>query len=77
MLGRHLFSREGGTDESTTEKNQLAQMVALLGPVPEELLADSGPRALDFSMTTGRQKGRSPLRHLSWSSHCLWNKLIR
>lgn len=57
MLGRHLFSRKGATDESTADKNQLAQMVALLGPVPEELLVDSGPRALEFFNEDGSAKG--------------------
>jgi serine/threonine-protein kinase SRPK3 len=57
VLGRRLFSRKGATDESTADKNQLAQMVALLGPVPEELLADSGPRALEFFNEDGSAKG--------------------
>ena len=54
------FSRRGATDESTADKNQLAQMVALLGPVPEELLAESGPRALEFFNEDGSAKGEVP-----------------
>ena len=75
MLGRHLLSRKGATDEFTADKNQLAQMVALLGPVPDELLADSGPRAFKISMGTGRPEGR--FTRLNRFSHRLWKKLIR
>ena len=35
-------------------------MVALLGPPPEELLADSGPRALEFFNKDGSFKGEVP-----------------
>jgi hypothetical protein len=43
---KYLESWLHGPDEVTADKNQLAGMVALLGPPPEALLADSGPRAL-------------------------------
>jgi serine/threonine-protein kinase SRPK3 len=35
-------------------------MVALLGPPPESLLADSGPRALEFFNEDGSAKGGVP-----------------
>lgn len=35
-------------------------MVALLGPSPEALLADSGPRALEFFNEDGSAKGDVP-----------------
>jgi serine/threonine protein kinase len=47
-LGQHFFSRKGVPDEETADKYQLSRMVALLGPPPEVLLTDSGPRALEF-----------------------------
>ena len=59
-MGRHLFTGQGALDEDTADKNQLAQMVALLGPTPEALLADSGPRALEFFNEDGSAKGRVP-----------------
>ena len=59
-MGRHLFSRKGAPDEMMADKNQLARMVALLGPPPEELLADSGPRALEFFNEDGSAKGEVP-----------------
>ena len=60
MFGRHLFSRKGAPDEETADKNQLARMVALLGPPPEALLADLGPRALKFFNEDGSAKGDVP-----------------
>ena len=48
---------DNSTDESTADKNQLARMVALLGPVPEELLGDSGPRAFEFFSEDGSARG--------------------
>ena len=59
-LGRHLFARKGTPDEMMDDKNQLTRMVALLGPPPEELLADSGPRALEFFNEDGSAKGEAP-----------------
>lgn len=56
----HLFSRKGAPDEETADKNQLARMVALLGPPPKALLADSGPRALEFINEDGSAKGDVP-----------------
>ncbi|KAF8885077.1 hypothetical protein CPB84DRAFT_1788659 [Gymnopilus junonius] len=60
MFGRHFFSRKGVPIERTTEKNQLARRVALLGPPPEALLADSGPRVLEFFNEYGSAKGDVP-----------------
>jgi len=40
--------------------DHLAQMVALLGPPPPELLADAGPRALEFFNRDGSSKGQIP-----------------
>ena len=57
---RHLFSHQGAPDESTADKNQFARMVALLGPPPEALLADLGPRALEFFNEDGSAKGGVP-----------------
>ena len=39
---------------------RLAQMVALLGPPPPELLANAGPRALEFFNHDGSAKGQVP-----------------
>lgn len=47
-------------DEETADKNQLARMVALLGPPPEALLVDSGPRTLEFFNEDGSPKGDAP-----------------
>ena len=47
-------------DEEAADKNQPARMVALLGPPPEALLADSGPRALEFFNEDGSVKGCVP-----------------
>ncbi|KAF8076835.1 putative CDK4/6 [Lyophyllum atratum] len=60
MFGRHLFSRRGAPDEETADKNQLARMATLLGPPPVALLADSGPRALEFFNDDGSAKGNAP-----------------
>jgi len=60
MFGRHLFSRQGAPDEQTADKNQLARIVALFGPPPPQLLADSGPRALEFFNEDGSAKGEVP-----------------
>ena len=60
MFGRHLFSRQDAPDELTADKNQLARMVALLGPPPPQLLDDSGPRALEFFNEDGSPKGEAP-----------------
>jgi serine/threonine-protein kinase SRPK3 len=60
VLGRHLFSRTGAPDGETADKNQLARMAALLGPPPEALLADSGPRAVEFFNEDGSAKGDVP-----------------
>ena len=57
IFGRQLFSRQGAPDELTADKNQLARMVALLGPPPPQLLEDSGPRALEFFDEDGSAKG--------------------
>ncbi|KAF9479122.1 putative CDK4/6, partial [Pholiota conissans] len=59
MLGRHLFPQTDA-DERTREKDQLARMVALLGPPPDTLLKDSGPRALEFFNEDGSFKGDVP-----------------
>ena len=48
MFGRQLFSRKVAHDEETADKNQFARMVALLGPPPEALLADSPTRSRSF-----------------------------
>jgi serine/threonine-protein kinase SRPK3 len=56
MFGQHLFSRTGAPDD----KNQLARMVALLGPLPKALLADLGPRALEFFNEDGSAKATVP-----------------
>ncbi|KAF9474649.1 kinase-like protein [Pholiota conissans] len=58
-LHEHLFPPQG-EDELTRDTNQLARMVALLGPPPEALLADSGPRALEFFNEDGSPKGDVP-----------------
>ncbi|KDR66909.1 hypothetical protein GALMADRAFT_106079 [Galerina marginata CBS 339.88] len=60
LLGRHLFPRPGALDKKTADKNQLARMAALLGPPPEALLVDSGPRALEFFNEDGSAKGDAP-----------------
>ena len=60
MFGQHLFSRRNGPEQATADKNQLAQMVALLGPPPPQLLADSGPRALEFFNEDGFAQGEIP-----------------
>ena len=73
MLGRPLF-RRSAPDEETADKNQLAQMVALLTPSPEALLADLGPRALEFFlMRMGLPKGLFRMRRSSRSLRFLWN----
>jgi serine/threonine-protein kinase SRPK3 len=54
MFGRPLFSRRGAT---AADRNQLARMVALLGPPPSRLLADSGPRVLVFFNEDRSTKG--------------------
>ena len=57
MFGRPLFSRRGAPDELAADRNQLARMVALLGPPPPQLQADSGPRALVFFNEDRSTKG--------------------
>ena len=64
MFGRYLFSRKDAPDEETTDKNQLARMIGLLGPPPEALLAASGPCALQF-FNDGSPKGRFRMRRPS------------
>ena len=44
----------------TADQNQLARMVALLGPSPGAVLADSGPRALETFNEDGSAKGCVP-----------------
>ncbi|KIM35934.1 hypothetical protein M413DRAFT_78930, partial [Hebeloma cylindrosporum] len=66
MLGRQLFSQHGAPDEETADKNQLARMVALLGPPPGALLADSGPRALNFFNEDGSANRASNSEHPLW-----------
>ncbi|KDR84397.1 hypothetical protein GALMADRAFT_237246, partial [Galerina marginata CBS 339.88] len=56
LSGRHLFSRKKGQDEQAADKLQLARMAVLLGRPPEALLADSGPRALEFFNEDGSAK---------------------
>ncbi|KAF8891451.1 kinase-like domain-containing protein [Gymnopilus junonius] len=60
LLGENLFPQMRGLDPHTASQNQLARMVALLGPPPEALLADSGPRALEFFNPDGSPKGEVP-----------------
>ena len=57
MFGRSLFSSQGTLDGQTADMNQLARMVALLGPPPPQLLTDSGPRASEFFNEDGSAKG--------------------
>ncbi|KXN88038.1 SRSF protein kinase 3 [Leucoagaricus sp. SymC.cos] len=59
IFGRHLFPRHGA-DEQTADKNQLARMVALLGPPPQQLLTNSGEHALLFFNEDGSAKGEVP-----------------
>ncbi|KAF8891448.1 kinase-like domain-containing protein [Gymnopilus junonius] len=56
LLGQNLFPRTWALDTHTADKNQLARMVALLGPPPSSFL-DVGPRALDFFNQDGSPKG--------------------
>ncbi|KAF8891445.1 kinase-like domain-containing protein [Gymnopilus junonius] len=60
LLDQNLFPRPSGLDTHTADQNQLARMVALLGPPPEALLVDSGPRALEFFNEDGSPKGEVP-----------------
>ena len=60
MFGRQLFPRKVAHNEETADKIQLARMVALLGPPPEALLADSDPRALEFFNEDGSAKADIP-----------------
>ncbi|KAF8166033.1 kinase-like domain-containing protein [Crassisporium funariophilum] len=60
MFGRQLFPRSGAPDEATADKDQLARMVALLGPPPEAFLADLGPGAHEFFNEDGSAKGAAP-----------------
>jgi hypothetical protein len=52
-----LFSRQGVPDELAADKNQLAQMVTLLGPPLPQLLTDSGSCTLVFFNEDGTAKG--------------------
>ncbi|KAF8891447.1 kinase-like domain-containing protein [Gymnopilus junonius] len=56
LLGENLFPR---TWAYTADKDQLARMVALLGPPPSSFL-DVGPRALEFFNQDGSPKGEVP-----------------
>ncbi|KDR84395.1 hypothetical protein GALMADRAFT_237244 [Galerina marginata CBS 339.88] len=60
LAGRHLFSRKKGRRVQAADKIQLARMAALLGRPPEALLADSGPRALEFFNEDGSAKSDVP-----------------
>ncbi|KAG6898571.1 hypothetical protein C0995_009263 [Termitomyces sp. Mi166 len=64
MFKSCLFSRRGSsgeqTDEQTADKNQLARMVARLGPPPQQLLDNSGSHALEFFHEDGSAKGEIP-----------------
>lgn len=61
MFGRSLFSPTAESNsKSAADVDHLAQMVALLGPPPCELLADAGPRALEFFNSDGSSKGQIP-----------------
>ncbi|KAG6894571.1 hypothetical protein C0992_005552 [Termitomyces sp. T32_za158] len=61
-----LFSRTNNLDE------QLARMAALLGPPPQQLLDDSGSRALEFFDEDGSPKGGVPHETLESSlASCL------
>ena len=57
MFGRALLSGRGAPDKLAADRNQLVQMVALLGPPPPQLLADSSPGALLFFNEDGSTKG--------------------
>jgi hypothetical protein len=71
------FSRRGALDEAAN-RNQLARMVALLGPPPPQLLADSGPRALIFFDEDESIKGEILNEgHPNRSSRRVWNELDR
>lgn len=60
MFSQQLFSRKVAHDKETADKNQFARMVALLGPPPEALLAESGPRALKNFNEDGSAKADAP-----------------
>ena len=60
MFSQQLFSRKVAHDKETADKNQFARMVALLGPPPEALLANSGPRALRIFNEVGSTKADVP-----------------
>ncbi|KAG6902038.1 hypothetical protein C0995_005248 [Termitomyces sp. Mi166 len=59
-----LFGRRNSsgkrTDEETGDRNQLARMVSLLGPPPQQLLDNSGARALEFFHEDGSPKEDIP-----------------
>lgn len=75
VFGQQLFSRKVAHDEDTADKNQFAWMVALLGPPPEALLADSGPstRCQNF----GSVKGGVPNETLELVLAFLWDVVKR
>ncbi|KAI0795995.1 kinase-like domain-containing protein [Abortiporus biennis] len=79
LLQRPLFVRERPTRESnsdvasTDDINHLAQMVALLGPPPAKLLADAGPRALEFFNEEVLSKAKFPTTPLRLFSIRLCN----
>ncbi|KIM36880.1 hypothetical protein M413DRAFT_77652 [Hebeloma cylindrosporum] len=59
LFGRSLFSSTvKNNSKSAADVDHLAQMVALIGPPPPELLAEAGPRALEFFNHDGSAKGR-------------------
>lgn len=58
MSGR-LFSRRRAPEELAADKNQLARIVALLGP-PPQLLSDSSSRAIVFFNKEGSAKAEVP-----------------
>ena len=61
MFGRSLFSPTAeNNSKNAADVDHLAQMVALLVPPPSELLADAGPRALEFFHRDESSKGQIP-----------------
>ncbi|KAG6898831.1 hypothetical protein C0993_003729 [Termitomyces sp. T159_Od127] len=64
MFNNHLFSQGSSSgkdgDGQTACRNQLARMVAFLGPPPRELLNQSGSVALEFFYEDGTPKGEVP-----------------
>lgn len=64
MFGTQLFPRvaraDNAADELNDDTDHVARLVALLGPLPAELLRESGPRALEFFNEDGSLKGQVP-----------------